>query len=164
MVIRGIFFTLSNLYGNFILSVARSRRLVANEVIRGTATIIAIVFTLPYIATSTSDNPIHGVEIFVWGQLAATVVTWFVSLLLVIRISDRTLFSYIGDMLPYIIITGMSLIPCIMLLDAPIHPLLICILQASVFIAIYIGTNAMLKSRIQADVLSYLLGRFRRNT
>ena len=162
MLIRGIFFTLSNLYGNFLLSVARSKRLIANEVIRDTATIIAILITLPYIAITAPGNPVRGVEIFLWGQLAATIVTWITSLILVIRISGRTLLSYLGDLLPYFALTCLSLIPCIMLLNADLHPLLICVLQSLAFMAIYLGINALMKSRIQSDMLGYLFGRFRK--
>ena len=162
MLIRGIFFTLSNLYGNFLLSVARSKRLIANEVIRDTATIIAILIILPYIAITAPGNPVRGVEIFLWGQLAATIVTWITSLILVIRISGRTLLSYLGDLLPYFALTCLSLIPCIMLLNADLHPLLICVLQSLAFMAIYLGINALMKSRIQSDMLGYLFGRFRK--
>ncbi|MCM1052288.1 MAG: lipopolysaccharide biosynthesis protein [Paenibacillus sp.] len=162
LLLRGIFMVLSGLYSNFILSVAKSKMLVACEVIRDGASVVAVVLTLPYIALTTPDNIVYGVEIFLWGQLAATFITWCASVVFAVRISHRSFMSYIGDIAPYFTLTCLALVPGVLLLRWDIAPLLTCILQATSFLLIYMGINAMLKSRIQSDVLSYLFKRMRK--
>jgi len=161
LLVRGIFMVLSSLYGNFMLSLAKSRLLVITESLKDVASIVAIIVTLPYIAMTNHGNVVYGVEIFLWGQLAASVVTWIATLVFVIRITRRPFMSYLADLAPYAAITCLGLLPCALIASAcDMHPLLLCVVEAFAFALIYIGINALMRSRIQADVLGYLLGRF----
>lgn len=162
LLLRGIFMVLSSLYSNFILSLAKSRMLVVCEVMRDSASIIAIIITLPYIAVTTPGNVVYGVEIFLWGQLAASALTWVATLVIVTRLTGRSFMGYIGDLLPYCALTCIGLVPCIIISGlGHMHPLVICVLQALAFIIVYVGANALMKSKIQSDVFGYLFGRFR---
>lgn len=162
LLLRGIFTVLSSLYSNFILSLAKPRLLVACEVMRDAAALLAILLTLPHIAASLPGNKVYGIEIFLWGQLAASAVTWVASLAIVIRLTGRSMLSYILDIAPYCALTVLGIIPCIPIGGIDVHPLWICTMQAAAFITVYIGANTLLKSRIQADVLGYLLGKMKR--
>lgn len=160
LLLRGIFMVLSSLYSNFILSLGRARLLVVCEIIRDSAAIIAILATLPFIKLSTVSNIVYGVEIFLWGQFAAAVITWLVTLIIIVRITSRSVTAYLADLAPYCAITCLGLLPCIYIpavasLSAPV----ICVVQLLAFAVIYLGVNAMMKSRIQADVLGYLFGK-----
>lgn len=107
---------------------------------------------------------VYGVEIFLWGQLVASVVTWFVTLVYVIRITGRPFMSYLADLAPYVAVTTLGLLPCALIAGAfEMLPPVLCCVEAIVFVAVYVGVNALLKSRIQADVLGYLFGRFMKN-
>ena len=159
LLLRGIFMVLSSLYSNIILSLGRARLLVVCEVVRDVVAIIAILITLPYIALTPISDPVYGVEIFLWGQLAAAIITWIVSLVIVVKITARNVIAYIADLAPYCAITCLSLLPCVYMPTIPtLNAPAICALQALVFAIIYIGINLMLKSRIQADVFGYLFG------
>lgn len=161
LLIRGIFIVLSGLYGNFLLSLAKSRLLVVTELVKDGVSVIAILATLPFISLTTVDNIVYGVEIFLWGQLAASAVTWGVTLVMTVRVTGRPLMSYVADLAPYVAITCLGLLPCMFVSSADgLHPLVLCLIEASVFIAVYLGVNACMHSRIQADVLGYLFGRF----
>lgn len=159
LLLRGIFMVLSSLYSNFILSMGHARLLVVCEVIRDAAAIVAIIATLPYIALAPVMNPVYGVEIFLWGQLAAAIITWVVSLVIIVRITGRNILAYIADLAPYCAITCLGLLPCIYIPDIHgLNDISICALQVIAFGVVYIGVNSLLKSRIQTDVLGYLLG------
>lgn len=155
LLLRGIFTVLSLLYNNYIISLGKSRLLVVTEVIRDVVAIAAIVVTLPYIGLSTPGNIVGGLEIFLWGQLAAAVVTWGVALWFVIRVTGRSLGSYIGDIAPYLVQTVLFALPACGMLWLDWHPLLICLCQAGSFVLLYLGCNQLLHSRIQQDALDY---------
>ena len=164
LLMRGIFMVLSSLYGNFMLSLAKSKLLVMTETVKDVTSVVAVIVTLPYIAMTSGGNVVYGVEIFLWGQLAASVVTWLVTLVYVIRITGRPFMSYLADLAPYVAVTTLGLLPCALMAGAfEMQPPVLCCVEAIVFVAVYVGINALLKSRIQADVLGYLFGRFMKN-
>lgn len=162
LLIRGIFLVLTSLYGNFMLSLAKSKMLVTAETIKDVASVVAILITLPYIAITKPDDLVFGIVIFLWGQLIATFLTWVVTLVMVTRITERSFIDYMSDLMPYVAITLCALLPSAIVIRfvGSLHPLLICIIQASIFTSIYLGINAIFHSRIQADVLGYLRGMF----
>ena len=146
---------LSLQYNNYIISLGKSKLLVVTEVIRDGVAALAIILTLPYIGLSTPDNIVKGVEILLFGQLAAAIVTWVVSLWFVIRLTHRSLFAYLADIAPYAAQTAVFALPCIMISRLDMAPLAICILQALTFAVLYLGINYLMKSRIQQDVMDY---------
>jgi len=160
LLLRGVFTVLSLLYNNYIISLGKSRLLVVTEVIRDVVAAVAIVVTLPYIGISTSANIVEGVEIFLWGQLAAAVVTWGVSLGFVIRVTHRPLGAYLSDLAPYFVQTLLFALPALAMSWFEWHPLAICVCQFLVFALLYIGVNYMMRSRIQQDAMDYF---FRKN-
>ncbi|MCM1163425.1 MAG: lipopolysaccharide biosynthesis protein [Muribaculaceae bacterium] len=154
LCVRGIFTVLSLLYSNYILSLGRSRLLVVSEVVRDGAAIIAIILTLGQLSRG-----IEGLEIFIWGQFAASALTWIASLAMSSWVARRSIPAFVGDLIPYLALTVIGLIPCLWLAGSALHPLAQCVSMALAFAAIYLGGNAIMGSRIQADVLGYLLRR-----
>ena len=159
LLVRGIFMVLSLQYNNYIISLGNSKLLVITEVIRDGVALAAIFLTLPYIGLSTPENPVRGVEILLWGQLLAAIVTWGVSLWFVIRLTKRSLLAYIGDMIPYALETALFAFPCMMMLNLDLPPLAICVVQFITFVILYLGVNYLMKSKIQQDVVGYFLRR-----
>lgn len=91
---RGIFVVLCGLYCNFMIAVGRSRLLVVSEVIRDSVALIALIATLPFM-----DRP-DGLILLVWGQFAATFVTFIVTLRMTAPAIGRTTLSLLSDLLP----------------------------------------------------------------
>lgn len=91
---RGIFVVLCGLYCNFMLAVGRSRLLVVSEVIRDSVALLALLATLPFIGRP------DGLALLVWGQFAATVVTFVVTLRMTAPAIGRTTAALLSDLLP----------------------------------------------------------------
>lgn len=161
LLLRGIFTVLSLQYNNYIISLGKSKLLVVTEIIRDGVAIIAIVLTLPFIGLSTSGNIVKGIEILLWGQLVAAIVTWMTSLIFVIRLTGRSLIAYLLDIAPYAGLTMLLLIPSYLVSLMELPPLAICILQGIIFAVLYIGINYLLKSKIQQDAFDYITKRTR---
>ena len=53
LLMRGIFMVLSSLYGNFMLSLAKSKLLVLTETVKDVTSVVAVIVTLPYIAMTS---------------------------------------------------------------------------------------------------------------
>ncbi len=161
LLLRGIFLVFSHLYNNYILSLGRSRMLVFTEALRDGVALVAILFTISDISSSTQDNPVTGLTVFLYGQLAAGMLTWIATLVIVSRITGRRLLSYLSDMAPYVALTFLGLVPCVLLASLSLSPLALCVAQTVSFGVVYIGVNFLMKSRIQSDVFGYILGRYR---
>lgn len=154
LCLRGIFTVLSLLYSNYILSLGRSRLLVASEAVRDGASIIAIALTF-----SSLSLGVEGLAVFLWGQFAASVITWGVTLWMAARVTRRKLTAFIADIVPYTLLTAIALVPCMWVEGMSLHPLGICIGMAIAFTAVYGGSNMLLGSTVQRDVANYLLKR-----
>ncbi len=159
LLLRGVFTVLSLLYNNYILSLGKSKLLVFTEILRDVVSLIAIFITLPGISDSTPSDPVAGIRFFLWGQLIAGAITWAVTLRIVVRMTDRSILSYISDMAPYLLLTLLALVVPSYLIGSSFPPLAVCMMQIVSFAIVYIGINALLKSRIQAEVFSYIFRR-----
>ncbi|MBD5352061.1 MAG: lipopolysaccharide biosynthesis protein [Bacteroides sp.] len=74
LMARGIFVVLNGLYSNFLLAIGRPRLLVVTELIRDSVALIALIITLPFLARP------NGLALLIWGQFAATILTWAATL------------------------------------------------------------------------------------
>ena len=74
LMARGIFVVLNGLYSNFLLAIGRPRLLVVTELIRDSVALIALIITLPLLARP------DGLALLIWGQFAATLLTWAATL------------------------------------------------------------------------------------
>lgn len=154
LCLRGIFTVLSLLYSNYILSLGRSRLLVVSEAVRDVAAILAIVLTFGALSRGT-----EGLTLFLWGQFAASVITWGVTLWFAVRVTGRGLGAFIADLAPYIALTLVAVVPCVWVAGMELHPLATCVGMALAFGAVYLGGNMLLGSTVRRDVLGYLLHR-----
>lgn len=74
LMARGIFVVLNGLYSNFLLAIGRPRLLVVTELIRDSVALIALIITLPFLGRP------NGLALLIWGQFAATLLTWAATL------------------------------------------------------------------------------------
>lgn len=118
LMVRGIFLVLSALYNNFLLALGKARALFILEVFKDimtVGTLFATVWTF-------------SLEWLVWGQLAASLVTWIVSVDITRRALDIPATALLVDLFPFF---GASIIMAIgcyaagWLVDIPIIQLLI---------------------------------------
>lgn len=161
LLLRGVFTVLCQLYNNYILALGRSRLLVITEALRDGVALAAIVATLPVIALSGPDDVVEGVRIFLWGQVGASFVAWAATLIMTVRVvgSHASCRGFLRDLAPYAVMTlplmaamwGLSLVIA--------NVWLLMAAQIAVGVGLYMGANALLGSRIQADAIAYLRGR-----
>ncbi len=161
LLIRGIFTVINTLYNNYILSLGHSRAIFWLEVLRDGAAVVGIVLALPYISLSTYDNAVYGLTILLWGQVAASAITWVATLAVTARMTKISAWSYVRDLLPYMIsslvIGGVTW--ALALTGMGDWALLFS--QGAMALALYLGVNVMFPSRIQRDVAGYLTGKNR---
>lgn len=159
LLVRGIFTVLTGLYSNYLLAVGRARVIFWMEVARDTVALAALAATFPLLAETRPDNPVWGVEIMLWGQVLAGVVAWGLTLWAVGRYAPVSRGSMISGALPYLAETfaiGALLWAMSLWID---NAWILLGMQAVIGAALYLGINAALRSRIQADALDYVRGR-----
>lgn len=159
LLIRGIFVVLNSLYGNYMLALGRSKAIVAMETVRDVTAVIALAVTFPYMAIVTPTDPVWGVTVMLWGQLAATVVAWIVALVTVSRITGVSAFAFVTDNLPYLALTLVAAAPVIPLLGSSLAPWLQLFAGFAAGLAVYLIANFLLRSRVQSDAIAYFRGR-----
>lgn len=159
LLIRGIFVVLNSLYGNYMLALGRSKAIVAMETVRDVTAVIALAVTFPYMAIVTPTDPVWGVTVMLWGQLAATVISWIVALATVSRITGVSAFAFVTDNLPYLALTLVAAAPVIPLLGSSLAPWLQLFAGFAAGLAVYLIANFLLRSRVQSDAIAYFRGR-----
>ena len=142
------------------MALGRARTIFYLEVLRDTVALVAIAITFPYMALSTSDNIVLGVEILLWGQLAAAIVAWAASLFAVSRATTVPIRRYLADIAPYaamavVIGAGMLAIGNALAFS----PWLALPTQVVFGAALYLGANRCLGSTVQNEALAYILPR-----
>ena len=95
LTIRGIFVVLISLYSNYLLSLGYGKRLFTIELVKDTLIIVAILSTVWF----------DSVAILVWGQLIASVITYFVALAITSRATGYRIADMLRDLLPSFRIT-----------------------------------------------------------
>ena len=161
LLIRGIFTVINTLYNNYILSLGHSRAIFWLEVLRDSAAVVGIVLALPYISLATYDNAVYGLTILLWGQVAASAITWVATLIVTARITRISAWSYIRDILPYLISSTAISATVWALTFTGMGDLMLLVSQGVMAAGMYVGVNVMFPSRIQRDVFGYLTGKNR---
>lgn len=161
LLLRGVFTVLAAVYNNFILSLGRSRMLVVSELLRDGVALAALIPTLGVLAMEMPGDPTAGLRIFLWGQVAASAVGCAATLVIAARYVGRPWWRMAADSLPYIPLTlaamaGAWWLPTALGLSSP---LAILAMQGVVAAGIYLGLNALLGSRVQADAFAMLIRR-----
>lgn len=164
LLIRGIFTVISSLFSNYILALGKARMLVAMEILRDSVAIAAIIATLPFITLSTAENATYGIEILLWGQIGASALTCFVTMIVVARYTRRSFWLHLYDNVPYIVIACISAAVPFLIGNLEIHPTLILTAQLISGFGIYFFVNRLFNSRLQAEAVDYVRTRLRRKS
>jgi hypothetical protein len=133
------------------------------EILRDSVAIIALAITFPYMTLTTDTDPVLGIKILLIGQIIASVLTWGVTVYYTARKTDIPVLVYIRDCIPYLVITLITMATLYILsaFECNWNPFVILIVNSLIALAMYMFINFLLKSKIQQDVLMYILGRFR---
>lgn len=159
LLLRGIFTVLNSLYNNYLLALGHGSAIVKLEIVRDTAAVIALAATFPFMALTMPGDPVYGLRILLWGQIAATLITWVASFVVTVRVTGVGPWRFITDMLPYFMQT-ILIIPVMLIVAMPIAaPWLKLTVMAITALTLYLGGNHLFHSKIQREVLQYITGK-----
>lgn len=159
LLLRGIFTVLNSLYNNYLLALGHGSSIVKLEIVRDTAAVIALAATFPFMALTMPGDPVYGLRILLWGQIAATLLTWVASFVVTVRVTGVGPWRFITDMLPYFMQT-ILIIPVMLIVAMPVGaPWLKLTVMAITALTLYLGGNHLFHSKIQREVLQYITGK-----
>ncbi len=155
LAIRGIFVVLVSLYGNYLLAKGYGKRLVTIEVVKDLSIAVAILATI-------WDGR---VDVLVWGQLWASLLTWGVVLWLTSRALGYGLLRMLGDLCPFLVLSlvmtaGVLLLPAVL---GGVPAIVLLLIQVAVGGGIYVGGSWLIRLPELREAAGYLLGRFRKS-
>lgn len=156
LLLRGVFTILCGLYNNYLVALAESKMIVVMEFLRDGVAIAALLLTLPQITDSTPENPVYGLTILLLGQLAASALTWVITLIVAARKTGISPLFFLRDLTPYMVITAIVMIPEYLVIPLFSNPWMTLFMQTVIILLLYIGINYILNSKIQNELFSYL--------
>lgn len=159
LLLRGIFTVFTSLYTNYLLSLGHAGTIARLEVLRDVVALAGLAVTFPVMADTLPDNPVWGVSIMLWGQVAAAIVAWALTVRAVHRLCGISGWGLMKDYIPYAAMAVGLGIAMFIIGNRCDNPWLAVGIETVVGGGIYLIVNQLQGSRIQADALSYLRGR-----
>lgn len=159
LLVRGIFTVLNATYSNYAMALARTRLVFWLEVVRDSVALLLLAVTIPWIAAETDGNMVWGLEILLWGQLLASFVTWIVTLMKTAPLTGRGIGAFLKDLAPYAALTLVAMATMWAESLWLTNPWGLFTLQGATGLAIYLGANALLGSKIQREALLFVFKR-----
>ncbi|MDE6126599.1 MAG: oligosaccharide flippase family protein, partial [Muribaculaceae bacterium] len=156
LLVRGVFTVLSSLYNNYAVAVARTKLVMAMEALRDGAAFALLAATLPFIADTRPGDPVWGIRLMLYGQLAASALSWAVMTVKTAPLTGRHIRSFLSDSIPYLTLT-LGIMAVAWIERAWIeNPWLLLIAQGSTALTLYLAANHLLGSAIQREVFAQL--------
>lgn len=152
LCIRGIFVVITSLHNNYLLSLGKARDLIIVETVKDVLMVGAILSTVWF----------DSLLLLVWGQLAASVLTFIIVTFITARATGYHSFSMLRDFSPFMIITICMCVAAYALGHLSDIPLLRLMIEITGGLAIYLMAARVLRLPELDEASSYLLGRFRR--
>lgn len=159
LLLRGVFTVLTSLYNNYVIALARTRLVVAMETLRDGAALLFLLCALPFVADTRPGDPVWGIRLLLWGQIAASFIAWLVMVIKTAPVCGRRVVDFLRDSAPYLAETVaiMALLWLESLFVADV--LLLLIVQALTALGAYTAINTVFGSVIQREVLCFLRGK-----
>lgn len=159
LLIRGIFTVFIGYYNNVLLALGHARVIMWMEILRDSVAIVSLAITLPFMTMTLPGDPVYGLRLMLYGQLIASIITCVVTLVMVSRLTNRSIGQYIIDMLPYAALS-LATAALMWLTNLVIdNALLSCILLSAEGLVLYVGINYLAKSVIQKEVIGFIKGK-----
>lgn len=150
--VRGIFIVLISLYTNYLLALGYTRRLFAVEIVKDTL-IFAAIMTTVWAGSIT---------ILVWGQLAASALTYIIVLAMTSRATAIPMRRMVADLLPYAASAVAMAAICFASAGVTSIPALQLALMLVNGATAYILIMRLTRRPELPEAAAYLFGRFRR--
>lgn len=150
---RGLLIVLIAQANTYLLALGRPGRFVTAEIVKDTLMVGAIFATLPF----------GTVEALIWGQFAATLLTFIYVLCSTCRATGLSVWRYLLDMAPYALLTVAVMALSSLFTLLPLHPALLGMAELAAGITLYVVVLHMFRSVILREAARYLTGRFRRS-
>ncbi len=152
LAVRGIFIILISLLSNYLLSLGKSKLLVAIESVKDILILVAIVCTLP----------LGSVEWLVWGQLFSSIATFAIALRITSKATSYPALRFIGDLAPYAALATAAGLATIAL-DALISNAWLSLTTGlATGAGIFFGLLYVCGNEPLHEAISYAAGRFRK--
>ena len=159
LLARGIFTVLTSLYSNYILAMGRSRLLVVAELLRDAAALAALVACFPVLALSTPTRPTYGLELMLYGQIAASALMWLLTLIAAAKVTGSGILGYITDAGVYLLTAAPAVAAAVAVQALVSSPFMAIAAGGIAAAAVYLAVNAMLGSALQREVLALVFKR-----
>lgn len=159
LLLRGVFTVLTSLYNNYVIALARTSLVVAMETLRDGAALLFLLCALPFVADTRPGDPVWGIRLLLWGQIAASFIAWLVMVIKTAPVCGRRVVDFLRDSAPYLAETVaiMALLWLESLFIADV--LLLLIVQTLTALGAYTAINTVFGSVIQREVLCFLRGK-----
>lgn len=151
LVVRGIFVVLVSLYGNYMLAKGYGKKLFVIEVVKDSAIAVAIL------ATVFSNS----VDLLVWGQLVASVVTFMIVIWLTCRSIGYGIKDMLRDFSPFAFGATIMWFTCMFLGLLPLPLFLKLIVEIAGGGVVYVGMLKIAECPELQEATGYLFRRFR---
>lgn len=146
LCVRGILVVLISLLGNYMLALGYGKRLFSIEVVKDVAIAIAILSTVWF----------DSVELLVWGQLWATVLTFIIVICMVSRTTGYSLSSFLEDFLTFTGITLLMCVGCWLLSRLNLSAIVSLLVQITGGAMIFVGLMKMRKAPELTEAMEFL--------
>ncbi len=150
LLVKGFFFVFTTVMTNYITAQGKTKTVFHLELIKNGVILLAILLTVRI-----------SIPALVAGQAVAGLIHYIIALFITSRVTHYTIKQQMKDIFPYIVITGLI---CGLLILVPMitfNPWLQLLLQSSIGLLLYTGTNKVLHSTIQQDIFSMIRNKMR---
>ncbi|MDO4319284.1 MAG: lipopolysaccharide biosynthesis protein [Bacteroidales bacterium] len=157
LLLRGVFTVLCGLYNNALLALGHARAIMWLEVMRDAVALGALAICFPYLAETRGDDMVWGLTLLLWGQVAASFLTWIATLTVTARKSGISVGHMLLDLAPY---AAQSCVIAPLMSAASllsVHPALQLLAACAGGGLLYLGINKLAGSQVQADLIDFVL-------
>lgn len=158
LLARGVFTVLTSLYNNYLIAKAQTKTVVAMEGLRDGVAMAFLVVTLPWISMTTPTDEVFGIKLLLYGQLAASALTWGVMAVKTARVAGRSVWGFVADNLPYlaetVVIGGVMWVESMLIAN----DWTLLAVECLTGLVLYLGFNSVMNSVVQGEVLAMVSG------
>ena len=151
LTIRGIFIVLMSLYNNYLLARGFGKRLIYVELIKDGMVLAAIL-------TTVWGN---SVELLVWGQLWASVVAYWIVLVITSRATGYGVWQMLRDLLPFCVAGMLTGAVALLLMEVISNVMLQLLAMIAGGIAVYVAVMMLARMPELPESAAYVFGRLK---
>lgn len=159
LLLRGVFYLLTQGYNTVITAKGDSKLIVKTEIIRDITALIALAITIPFLTLSLEGHFLAGLEILIGGQVIASIVAWIYTLVKCSTILECKTFYLLGTGATAFLFSVVSTLPMAFISFLSWNPWLVAIVQIFIGAGLYWIMNFLWKSDIQEGVMERLFSK-----